>query len=50
MEAITFFENSQRKFDPEYMRPHADQFDTKIFAQLYQEFLCKSQKKQSAQG
>ena len=48
IEAIASFEDAQGKFDPEYMRSHAAQFETNIFAQRYQEFLDKSQEKHSA--
>ncbi|NRB07614.1 MAG: glycosyltransferase [Richelia sp.] len=47
IEAIASFEDAQGKFYPEYMRAHAAQFETNIFAQLYQEFLDKSQEKHS---
>ncbi|WP_088242200.1 glycosyltransferase [Calothrix rhizosoleniae] len=48
IEAIESFEACQGKFDPESARLQAAQFDTKVFAQRYQEFLHNhSQKKHS---
>ena len=48
IEAIESFEACQGKFDPEYARLHAAQFDTKVFAQRYQEFVYhNSQEKHS---
>ncbi|MDJ0676449.1 MAG: glycosyltransferase [Calothrix sp. MO_167.B42] len=48
IEAIEFFEACQGKLDPEYARSHAGQFDTKVFAQRYQEFVhYNSQEKHS---
>jgi len=48
IETIELFEVCQGKLDPEYARCHASQFDTKVFAQRYQEFVDNhSQKKHS---
>ena len=41
VEAVETFEAYQGKFDPEYTRSHAEQFNVQIFAQRYLEFLSR---------
>jgi glycosyltransferase involved in cell wall biosynthesis len=47
IEAVEIFEQSQKKFDPEYMRSHAAQFSPQVFASRYLEFLTACQEKSS---
>lgn len=47
IEAVEIFEQSQKKFDPEYMRSHAAQFSPQVFASQYLEFLTACEEKSS---